>query len=184
MMQSVPPCPAPAHWRLMQVSRLLLHWQSHIGTYSVVFCFSLSYIALWDSKTPHRLTCGSISYCVETSPPSCLPPQDRSPSLVFFSAFLSFIFVLPPFEENGLPFWVSGVLCQHSEVVLWKLLNIQMSFWWMCLGESGLSVLFLHHLGTTSLNASSTYSFSNLQWVYQDEPTVSQEGSVYDFNLK
>ena len=54
----------------------------------------------------------------------------------------------------------------------------------MCLGESGLSVLFFHHLGTTSLNASSTYSFSNLQWVYQDEPTVSQEGSVYDFNLK
>ena len=37
-------------------------------------------------------------------------------------------FVLPPFEENGLPFWVPGVLCQHSEVVLWKLLNIQMIF--------------------------------------------------------
>ena len=30
-----------------------------------------------------------------------------------------------PFEENGLPFWVPGVLCQHSEVVLWKLLSIQ-----------------------------------------------------------
>ena len=54
----------------------------------------------------------------------------------------------------------------------------------MCWGESGLPLLFLHYLGTTSLNAFSTYSFSNLQWVYQDEPTVSQEGSVYDFNLK
>ena len=33
-----------------------------------------------------------------------------------------------PFEENGLPFWVPGVLCQHSEAVLWKLLSIQMIF--------------------------------------------------------
>ena len=23
-----------------------------------------------------------------------------------------------PFEDNGLPFWVPGVLCQHAEVVL------------------------------------------------------------------
>ena len=34
-----------------------------------------------------------------------------------------------PFEENGLPFWVPGVLCQCSEVVSWKLLSIQMIFW-------------------------------------------------------
>ena len=33
-----------------------------------------------------------------------------------------------PFKENGLPFWVPDVLCQHSEVVLWNLLSIQMSF--------------------------------------------------------
>ena len=26
--------------------------------------------------------------------------------------------VLPTFEDNGLPFWVPGVLCQRSEVVL------------------------------------------------------------------
>ena len=54
------------------------------------------------------------------------------------------------FKEIGLPFWVPGVLCQCSEVVLWKLLNIQMIFWWICGGESGLPVLFLHHLGTAS----------------------------------
>ena len=36
--------------------------------------------------------------------------------------------VLYPFEENGLPFWVPGVLRQCSEVVLWKLLSIQMIF--------------------------------------------------------
>ena len=43
-----------------------------------------------------------------------------------------------------------GVLCQCSEVVLWKLLSIQVIFWWICGGESGLPVLFLCHLGTTS----------------------------------
>ena len=57
-------------------------------------------------------------------------------------------FVLSPFEEIGLPFWVSGILCQHSEVVLWKLLDIQMIFWKMYGGESGLPVLFLRHLQT------------------------------------
>ena len=48
-------------------------------------------------------------------PNSCLP-------------FCPLYFVLPPFEENGLPFWVPGVLCQHSEVVLWKSVSIQMIF--------------------------------------------------------
>ena len=36
--------------------------------------------------------------------------------------------LLSPFEENGLPFCVPGVLHQRSEVVLWKLLSIQMIF--------------------------------------------------------
>ena len=39
-----------------------------------------------------------------------LPPQDGPPSLTLLSLFLSFVFVLPPFEDNGLPFWVPGVL--------------------------------------------------------------------------
>ena len=65
----------------------------------------------------------------------------------FVSLFV--YFVLPPFEENGLSFWVPGVLCQHSEVVLWKLLSNQMIFWWICGGESDLPILFLQHLRTT-----------------------------------
>ena len=36
--------------------------------------------------------------------------------------------LLSPFEDNGLPFWVPGVLCQHSEVALWYLLSVQMIF--------------------------------------------------------
>ena len=46
------------------------------------------------------------------------------PSLPLLSLFLSFIFFLPPFEDNGLLFWVPDVLCQHSEVVLWNLLGV------------------------------------------------------------
>ena len=59
----------------------------------------------------------------------------------------------PNFEEIGLPFWVPGVLRQHSEVVLWKLLHIQLIFFfffrWVCEEESGLPILFFHHFGTT-----------------------------------
>ena len=43
-------------------------------------------------------------------------------------SFCLLYFALPPFEENGLPLWVPSVLCQHSEVVLWMFLNIQMIF--------------------------------------------------------
>ena len=58
-----------------------------------------------------------------------LPSQDGSLSLLLLTLFLSFIyFFLPPFEDNGLLFWVPDVLCQHSEVVLWNLLSIQMFF--------------------------------------------------------
>ena len=67
----------------------------------------------------------------------------------FCLSFYLFYFVLPPFIENGLPFWVPGVLCQCSEAVLWNLLSVQMIFQWICQGESGLPVLLLHHLRTT-----------------------------------
>ena len=40
-------------------------------------------------------------------------------SLPLLSLFSSFIyFVLSPFKDNGLPFWVPDVLCQYSEVFL------------------------------------------------------------------
>ena len=75
--------------------------------------------------------------------------MDLRPYLFCLSFYLLY-FVLPPFEDNGLPLWVSYVLCQHSEVVLWNLLRIQMFFQWICGGESSLSVLSLCHLRTSS----------------------------------
>ena len=78
-----------------------------------------------------------------------LPSRAGSPSLLaLLSLFIFYIFFLPPFEDNGLPFWVPDVLCQYSEVVLWNLLSVQMFFWWICGGESGLPILFLRHLRT------------------------------------
>ena len=56
-----------------------------------------------------------------------LPRMGLCPSMFCLCIHLLY-FILPPFKEIGLPFWVPGVLCQHSEVVLWKLLNIQMVF--------------------------------------------------------
>ena len=110
------------------------------------------YFALWDSKTPHRQACERVSYFVQASPPSQFPPQDGSTSLNLLVQFLSFIFCPTFFEEIGLPFWVSCVFHLHSEVVLFKLLSIQMIFWWICEGESGLPFLFLCHLGSAPIS--------------------------------
>ena len=56
-----------------------------------------------------------------------LPSRDGAPFLPLFG-YVSFMFFLPPIEDNGLLFWVPDVLCQHSEVVLWNLFSVQMFF--------------------------------------------------------
>ena len=139
------PCPAPTRWWWMRASGLLLCWELWLGTYSVGFFlfFLPGFVALWDFKTPHNPVYERVSYCLKSSPPSQLPPQDGSPTLTLISFFLPFIFCLTAFWRNGMPFWVPGVLHQHLEVIWWKLLTIQMIFWWICGGESGLPVLFL-----------------------------------------
>ena len=75
--------------------------------------------------------------------------MDLYPYLFYLSFYLLY-FVLPSFKDNGLPFWVPDVLCQHSEVVLWNLFGVRMFFRWIFWGESCLLVLFLHHLITAS----------------------------------
>ena len=73
----------------------------------------------------------------------------KPPAFGFHSYYYSSLKTSPsPFKDNGLPFWVPDVLCQHSEVVLWNFLSIQIFFQWICLGESGLPILFLCHLRT------------------------------------
>ena len=55
-------------------------------------------------------------------------PRRISVPISFVSLFIFYILSYLPFKDNGLPFWVPDVLCQHLEVVLWDLLGIQMFF--------------------------------------------------------
>ena len=75
---------------------------------------------------------------MEISPPSWFPLQDSSPSLNLLSAFVFYILSYLLSKRLGC---LSGVLHQRLEVVLWKLLNIQMIFWWIC-GEKVVSLSY------------------------------------------
>ena len=46
----------------------------------------------------------------------------------FVSFFIVLYFFLPVFEANDLLCWVPDVLCQHSDVVFWNLLSVEMFF--------------------------------------------------------
>ena len=150
-MQPAPTCSAPACGGgcelLGYFSAGSCHQARNCGFYS--FIFPPSYVAIWDSKTPHRPAGERFSWFLETSPLLRFPLWDGSLSLTLSSLFLFSYFDLPSFEDNRLPFGVPDVLCQHSEV-LWNLLSVQMFFQWICGGESGLPFLFLCHLRTTS----------------------------------
>ena len=97
---------------------------------------------------------------------------------LFCLSFYHLYFVLPPFEDNRLPFWVPDVSCQRSEVVLWNLLSVQMLFWWICGGESGLPILFLYHFRTAPFQRSflplSLFSFWDPYNANVSMPIVSQ----------
>ena len=96
--------------------------------FNYLFIFPPCYVALCASKARHGLGSESVSWCLETSLFLRLPSRNGAPSLLLLSLFLSFIFFLPPFEDNGLLFWVPDVLCQHSEVVLWNFSVFKCSF--------------------------------------------------------
>ena len=117
----------------MRASVLLLRWGSYrwarnLWVLIIYLFFPPGYVAFCGSKARHRLGSESVSWCLETSLFLRLPFGDGAPSLHLLSLFLSFIFFPPPFEDNGLLFWVPDVLCRHSEVVLWNLLSVQMFF--------------------------------------------------------
>ena len=96
--------------------------------FNYLLTFPPYYVALCASKARHRLGSESVSWCLETYVFLRLPSQDGAPSLPLLSPFCLLYFFLPPFEDNGLLFWVPDVLCQHSEVVLWNFFSVQMFF--------------------------------------------------------
>ena len=61
---------------------------------------------LWGSKVPPAPTHERFSRCVETFPPSQLPPWGvgSKPNPLYRSFFLIY-FALPPYAEISLPFW-------------------------------------------------------------------------------
>ena len=122
-MQPRPPCPAPAHWWWKRVSGLLLHWELQLGTYSVGFFFLFPLHVILPSEIPNLLidplVRGFLAVWKFLILHDSLLRTGLCPKL-FCLSFCLLYFVLPPLEENGLPFWVPGVLCQCSEVVLWK----------------------------------------------------------------
>lgn len=75
-----------------------------------------------------------------------------SPSPNPLTLFSALPFALPYSEEISLPIYMSGVLCQHWEVVLWELLQVDVIFWSICGRKDGLPVLFLLHLRTAPPN--------------------------------
>ena len=115
----------------MQASALLLHWELLLGTRNlwVLFIFPPSYVALCGSKARRRL--GSESVFLVFGNFSLFydffPGMELHPYLFCLSFYLLYFF-LPPFEDNGLLFWVPDVLYRHSAVVLWNLLRVQMYF--------------------------------------------------------
>ena len=76
------------------------------------FIFPPSYVAFWDSKTPHRPTGETVSWCLETSLLR-LPPWDGSPCLTLLSRFLSFLFCPTSFRRLGC---LSGCLVSSASV--------------------------------------------------------------------
>ena len=139
----------------MQASALLLRWGSYcwacnllvlIIYFSFLLCCPLCF------KARHRLGSESVSWYLETSLFLRLPPRDGAPSLPLLSLlFCLLYFFLPPFKDNGR---FSG--CLMSSASIQKLFCaiysvFKCSFDEFVGGESGLPVLFLHHLGTASL---------------------------------
>ena len=103
-----------------------------LGTYSVFFFFLSVMLPSEISKLPtDPRVRGFLGVWKLLLLHDSLPGMVSIPNSFVSLCFLYFL--LPPFKENKLPFWVPGILCQYSEVLLWRLLSIQiiflMNFW-------------------------------------------------------
>ena len=122
----------------MQTSTLLLCWGSYCWARNllvlIIYLFFLPVMLPSASKARHRLSRESVSWCLETSllkipvPGQDFLPGTKLPPYLLCLFFHLLYFFLPVFEDNDLFFWVPDVLCQHSEVVLWNLLSVEMFF--------------------------------------------------------
>ena len=119
-------------------------WVAVRYIFCVFFFFSSppGYVALQDSKTPHRPAGERVSWCLKTFPPSRLQPQERSLSLTLLSLFLSFIFCPTSFWKEWAAFLVAwcpppafrscfAEVAQHSNDLLmnlWRKIVVSLSY--------------------------------------------------------
>ena len=129
------PCPAPTRWWRTQASGLFLRWQLWLGAYSVGFVFFPSWLCCplrFQNSPQTRLWQGFLLYGNFSSSTTPFPGWVSVPNS-FVSLFVFYIFILPPFKENGLPFWVPGVLhqCYRScfVEVTQRSNDLLMNFW-------------------------------------------------------
>ena len=156
--------PAPSHCKWTWECELLHNFHS---AWILWWFFSPWYAALWDSKGPQWLClwetfllCGNFSSFTTPSTEQVSVPRS------FVSLFI-FIFRPTSFQRDWFAFLVSGDLCQCSEVVLWKLLFMQMIFWCICGQESGLFILFVCHFGTALFPVFDYCNKTRMTFVYR-----------------
>ena len=153
-MQPAPPCPAPASLWQMWASALLLPWDLPLGRWSVGFDYLFSLLVMLPSEVPRLATDSPVRVFPGVWKLLSflrLPFQDRSLALPLFSLFFSFLFFPTSFQRQWAAFLGAWCPLPAFRSCLWNLLSVQMFFWWICGGESGLPILFLCHLRTTHL---------------------------------
>ena len=104
---------------------------SYVHNLWALFIYLFFFLVMWPSEIPKLCTDmpvrGFPGVWILLLFYDSLPGTGLHPYLFCLSFYLLY-FVLPPFEDNGLPVWLPCVLRQCSEVVLWYLLSIQMIF--------------------------------------------------------
>ena len=123
----------------MQASALLFHWGSYCWAHNLlVLIISLFFLPVMLPSVLPKLATDSAERMfsgvwkplfLRVSSRDGIPFLGRSSlPTSFVSFFVLLYFFLLVLEANDLLFWVPDVLCQHSEVVLWNLLSIEMFF--------------------------------------------------------
>ena len=123
----------------MQVSALLFRWGSYCWARKLLLL--IIYLFFLPVMLPSVLPKLATDLAARMFPGVWKPlflrvsSRDRIPfpgrsslPTSFVSFFVLLYFFLPIFEANDLLCWVPDVLCQHSEVVLWSLLSVEMFF--------------------------------------------------------
>ena len=138
----------PGVWKLLLFTTPSPGWESIPNSFVSLFTFIFCPAAAAAAK--------SLQSCPTLCNPMDFSLPDSSIHGIFQARVLEWVAIA---FSNILSYFLwkitawfsecSDVLCQRSEVVLWNLLSVQMFFRWICGGDSGLPVLFLHHLRIT-----------------------------------